>query len=380
MKRLLLLIPLFVIIFLSCALFRARQQIKTQSETTTIQQSEEQTQETETASRGVLNRLFGKDQEAGTSGKEKKTEEKTSAKTPQTESASAAATTAAKRGMLSDDEMDIIKELGINLKNITEKRTSEVTMKLSDGLITETTSLKEVKPVTTKRNSSGSGSGGGSGSGSGSDSGSGSGDTAGTPAAPASKTDKEILSSGKYVMEATVKRGNGRPAAFKIYSENGKYAVFTDINVSEDDTVGVEILLEDGKFVFVIRSLKAYVNGGDANEYKFKKQVFDDIIKPVTSTDSGAQPLDIATVTLGGKDYTVEEYRTSDSQTVKYYCLGDKIERIEILNSDGTNFIIEISSLSQNVPSDAFAIPSGYTNMTKVAKSYLSDIKQKSIL
>jgi hypothetical protein len=181
-------------------------------------------------------------------------------------------------------------------------------------------------------------------------------------------------------MEATVKRGNGRPTAFKIYSENGKYAVFTDINVSEDDTVGVEILLEDGKFVFVIRSLKAYVNGGDANEYKFKKQVFDDIIKPVTSTDGGAQPLDTATVTLGGKDYTVEEYRTSDSQAVKYYCLGDKIERIEILNSDGTNFIIEISSLSQNVPSDAFAIPSGYTNMTKVAKSYLSDIKQKSIL
>ena len=69
---------------------------------------------------------------------------------------------------------------------------------------------------------------------------------------------------------------------------------------------------------------------------------------------------------------------------MKYYILGDKIERIEIINEDGGYFIIEISSLSGSVPSDAFTVPSGYTNITKATDSLLDyfnvNLKEKSIL
>ncbi|MBR6004730.1 MAG: hypothetical protein IK063_00715 [Clostridia bacterium] len=366
MKRLLLLIPLFVIIFLSCALFRTRQQIKTQSETTTqtAVSAADTTSEVQTTAHGVLDRLFGKDQEASTTKKQKKKAKKSAGKESQSgEETTSAGTTVKKGGMLSKDELELIEELGINLDNITEKKTTEIKMSLGDGVITETTSIKEAKPVTTRRNSSGGSTG------------------SGGPSAPApeTRTDKEILASGKYAMQATVKRNSGSPVSFRIYADGSRYALFTNISLSDDDTVAVEVLLNDNDVLFVVPKLKAYIDGGRADDYKFKNDVFDTIINPVKETAGGQGLVDTAVVTLGGREYTVEEYKTENGQTVKYYIYNEKAERIEFINSDGNSIILEISSLSDNVPSDSFTVPSGYVNMTKAAGKHIDFLKEKSI-
>ena len=368
MKKLLLLIPLFLIVFASCALYRVRKNAAVENPVETAALTAEESVEPETTTHGVLKRLFGRDQTTA-AGTEKEAESKGNTKKKAKNSKK---TTSAKKEdsdnnkELYSEEKELIERLGFNLVNITEKNT-KVTMKLSNGLITETTSLKEVKPITSAKNSA---SPGGQGQGS-------SGDEEALAPTP---SDKTILNSGKFKLEATVKKNNGNPTGFTIYADGDKYALFTDVNFPEVGPVKVEIIMNAGKIYFVVPKLDAYVNGGNADDYKFKKEVFDDIIIPVTSTESMAAPADTATVTIGGTEYSVEEYKAEGGQTVKYYCLGDKIERIEIINTDGNNVIIDISMLSPNLPADSFKIPSGCKDATGLAGKVLATLKEKSVL
>ena len=383
MKRLLLLIPLIAALVLFCAIYRVKNSVNTEKDTTdTTKISEETSGAPETTTAGVLDRLLGKDQKTEKATKKAgKTKAQTTAASEKKTARSAEKTTAkTKGGMLSDEELKLIEELGVTFDGKADGRTPEITMKMSDEIITDASGEDGKKPSGSGRNSSPpSGSGGGSGS----SGGSGGGSETGT-VTEVSTPDKEILNSGKYTLKAVAKRNNGTPISFTLYANGGKYALSTRINVSDKYSKDVKIILSGNNIQFVLPEDKYYADGGNADEYKFKKEVFDDIIIPVTSTAEKATLVNIGFVEIGGTEYVVEEYKADSGQTVKYYILGDKIERIEIINEDGGYFIIEISSLSGSVPSDAFTVPSGYTNITKATDSLLGyfnvNLKEKSIL
>ena len=375
MKRLLLLIPLAAALVLFCTVYRVKKNTTAENTTTTTVKAEESSNAPETTHAGVLDRLLGKDQtetEKASKNVKKTNAEKTTAAEKKT-ARSAEKTTAKKGGALSEDELRLIEELGVKLDGKDDGRTPEITMKMSDEIITEEAESGK-KPSGSGRNSANP-SGGGSGSGSGSGTGT---------VTETSKTDKEILNSGKYTMKAVVKRNNGTPISFTLNADGDKYALSTRINISAKNSKDVRIILTGNDILFVLPEDKYYADGGNADEYKFKKEVFDDIIVPVTSTDSNATLVNLSFVVIGDTEYIVEEYKCESGQTVKYYILDNKIERIEIINEDGGYFIIEISSLSPSVPADAFSIPSGYTNITKAADSLLDyfnvNLKEKSIL
>lgn len=359
MKKFLFLFPVFLLIFAVFCACRITKNSDAETDTTTGT-GEVYTTEAETVNQKVLDRLLGKDTASSTAknnGKSGSKTNKTTAKDKETVSdtkkaESKTTTKKASGNKLSEEELSAIKDIGINLDKVTEKKSSRATTKIPDNLDNVTTSKKEVETITSKVNSA-----------------SGSGGSVAMPVQPAAQSDKNTIMSGKYAMNAVIRTNDGEPTSFKLYMDGDKYSISTDVDISDTDTVPVQVI-SDGTYVYLaLPKLKAYVNGGRADSFSLKKDAFDNIIGPVTSAGESGTYVQTSVITVNDVSYDIEEYKTEDGKTVKFYCAGEQLKRIDITGEGGDTIIIEIISLSPNVPASAFKVPSGYTDMTKIINS-----------
>ncbi len=349
MKKSLIAVLLCVAMLISLAACRSKKQPDTGKETGTT--AAEETKETETAEAGVLDRLFGKDQTEETvietaTNKKGKTVTK---KVPKTTSPNDKV--AEELGM-TPEEQSFMDKLGIDLNKMTEEDTSEVTMQMADGLVTETTVKKEVETETSKVKGGGGGGGGGS--------------VVIVPKDSPSESYKEIIQSGKYTMKATIKNGD-TTIPITVYVDNGgKYSIETKMKTSAVTSVTARFLSDGEKVYLLLPTLRLYVEAGTTEELMDGQDAAAAITDPTVIQGQDASYVSSGTTTINGKDYTVEEYKTGDGQTIKYYYDGENLKRIESIESNGENTVIEITSISGSVPANAFDLPKGYTDMGKI--------------
>lgn len=346
MKKSLIAVLLCVAMLISLAACRSKKQPDTGKETGTT--AAEETKETETAEAGVLDRLFGKDQTEETvietaTNKKGKTVTK---KVPKTTSPNDKV--AEELGM-TPEEQSFMDKLGIDLNKMTEKDTSEVTMEMADGLVTETTVKKEVETETSKVK----GGGGGGGS------------VVIVPKDSPSQSYKEIIASGKYTMRATIQNGDVTVPITLYVDNGGKYSISTKLKTSAISSVTAQFLSDGDKIYLVLPTLKMYIEAGTTDELLGDQDAVAAITDPTVIQGQDATYVQTGTVPLGGKDYTVEEYKTKDNQTIKYYYLGEDLKRIESIEANGDSTIIEITEVSGSVPANAFKVPAGYIDMTE---------------
>ena len=228
-----------------------------------------------------------------------------------------------------------------------EEDTSEVTMAMGDGLVTETASVVEVETETSKVV------GGGGGS------------VVIVPKDSPSQTYKEIIATGKYTMKATIKNGDVTVPITLYVDNGGKYSIETKIKTSAVTSVKARFL-SDGKAVYLILpTLRMYINAGTTDELLGEQNAVAAITDPTVIQGEDATYVQTLTTTVDNKEYTVEEYKTNDGQTIKYYYLNEDLRRIESVEKSGDATIIEITNVAGTVPGNAFEIPKGYTDMTK---------------
>ena len=109
-----------------------------------------------------------------------------------------------------------------------------------------------------------------------------------------------------------------------------------------------------------------YINAGSTDELLGDQNAAAALTDPTVIQGENAEYVQTLVTKVDGKDYTVEEYKAKEGQTIKYYYDGDNLKRIESIESGGDSTIIEITSVSGNVPASAFTIPSTYKDMTKI--------------
>ena len=346
MKKSLIAVLLCVAMLISLAACRSKKNPETGKETGTTVADE--STEAETAEAGVLDRLFGKDQTEETvietvTNKKGETVTKKVAKTTSPNNK-----VAEELGM-TPEEQSFMDKLGIDLNKMTEEDTSEVTMQMADGLVTETTVKKEVETETSKVK----GGGGGGGS------------VVIVPKDSPSESYKEIIQSGRYTMKATIKNGDVTVPITLYVDNGGKYSISTKLKTSALTSVTAQFLSDGENIYLILPTLRMYIKAGTTDELLGEQDAVAAITDPTVIQGQDATWVQTGTTTINGKDYTVEEYKTGDGQTIKYYYDGDNLKRIESVESNGDATVIEITEVSGSVPANAFKVPAGYTDMTK---------------
>ena len=176
--------------------------------------------------------------------------------------------------------------------------------------------------------------------------------------------DAEIINSGAYTIKATVKTGDTElPMAFSI--DGNKISVSTKIL----GTITARIFSDGENVYLVIPAFRVYVNAGTADELIGDNEYLPTFADP----GSWAQNQDAVYVksgktTINGNEYYFDEYSAKDIESLKYYYQANSLalKQIEAVDTDGTVSLINIKSVSADVPSDAFSIPSGYKDMTEI--------------
>ena len=345
MKKSLIAILLCVAMLISLAACRQRGKENASETGTTAADATD----SETAEAGVLDRLFGKDQTEKT---EETVIETMTNKKGETVTKKVAKTTSVNNKVaeelgMTPEEQSFLDKIGIDVNKMMEEDTSEVTMAMGDGLVTETASVVEVETETSKVV------GGGGGS------------VVIVPKDSPSQTYKEIIATGKYTMKATIKNGDVTVPITLYVDNGGKYSIETKIKTSAVTSVKARFL-SDGKAVYLILpTLRMYINAGTTDELLGEQNAVAAITDPTVIQGEDATYVQTLTTTVDNKEYTVEEYKTNDGQTIKYYYLNEDLRRIESVEKSGDATIIEITNVAGTVPGNAFEIPKGYTDMTK---------------
>ena len=311
--------------------------------------------DSETAEAGVLDRLFGKDQTETTqetvietaTNKDGKTVTKKVAKTT-----TAVNNKVAEELGMTPEEQSFLNKIGLDVNKLTEEDTSKVTMAMGDGLVTETASVVEVETKTSKV-----GGGGGAGGGGG---------VVVVPVDSPSQSYKEIIATGKYTMEATIKNGDTTVPVKLYVDKGGKYSISTKIKTSAISSITAQFLSDGSNVYLILPTMMMYINAGSTDELLGDQNAAAALTDPTVIQGENAEYVRTLTTTVNGKDYTVEEYKTKDNQTIKYYYQGEDLRRIESIESSGDSTIIEITNVTGTIPSNAFTIPSTYKDMTKV--------------
>ncbi|MBR0120164.1 MAG: hypothetical protein IJM10_00110 [Clostridia bacterium] len=346
MKKSLVALLLCTAMLISLAACRQKKNSETGSETGTT--AAQNAGETETAEAGVLDRLFGKDQT-----KEETVIETATNKDGKTVTKKVAKTTSPNNKIaeelgMTPEEQSFMDKLGIDLNKMTEEDTSEITMAMAEGLVTETSVVKEVETETSKV------SGGGGGS------------VVIVPKDSPSQSYKEIIATGTYTMKATIKNADVTvPITIYVDGAN-KYSISTKIKTSAVSSITAQFLSDGSNVYLILPTLMMYVNAGSTDELLGEQGAVAAITDPTVIQGQDATYVQTLTTTVDGKEYTVEEYKTKDEQTIKYYYQNEDLRRIESVEKSGDATIIEISSVTGTVPAGAFKLPSGYKDMTKM--------------
>ena len=169
----------------------------------------------------------------------------------------------------------------------------------------------------------------------------------------------DIISTGTYTMKATMKN-NGDSYPITCYSDGNKYCVSTKSNTGGLSSMSVNFIYDGENLYTVFPSLRMYVRSESSTDDQsvdllMSGDLFDLTNKTYIETD---------TVTLNGRDYVVEKYRSANDTVFTYYYLDGDIRIAEFTDTDGGITTIEISDVSGSVPANAFTIPSGYVDMT----------------
>ena len=308
--------------------------------------------EAETAEAGVLARLFGKDQteEAEETVIETATDKDGNTVTKKVVKTTAVDSKAAEELGMTPEEQSFLNKIGLDVNKLTEEDTSEITMAMGDGLVTETGSVVKVETVTSKVSSGGGGGG----------------SVVVVPKDSPSQSYKEIIATGKYTMKATIKNGDVTVPVTLYVDNGGKYSISTKIKTSAVSSITAQFL-SDGKNVYLILpSLMMYINAGSTDELLGDQNAAAAITDPTVIQGENAEYVQTLKTTVDGKEYTVEEYKAKEGQTIKYYYQSDDLKRIESVEGSGEATIIEITSVTGTIPASAFSIPSTYKDMTKV--------------
>lgn len=356
MKKSLTAILLCVAMLISLAACRSKKNPETGSQTGTT--AVEETTEAETAEAGVLDRLFGRDQTEQTvietvTNKKGETVTKKVAKTTSPNNK-----VAEELGM-TPEEQSFMDKLGIDLNKMTEKDTSQVTMEMAEGLVTETTVKKEVETETSKVVGGGGG-----------------GSVVIVPKDSPSQSYKEIIATGKYTMKATIKNGDTTVPITLYVDEGGKYSISTKLKTSAISSITAQFLSDGQNIYLVLPTMMMYVKAGTTDELLGDQNAVAAITDPTVIQGQDATYIQTGVTTVDGKEYTVEEYKTKDNQTIKYYYQGEDLRRIESIEKSGEATIIEITEVTGSVPANAFKLPSGYKDMTKAFEENGYDFAQ----
>ncbi|MBQ8944757.1 MAG: hypothetical protein IJ050_09730, partial [Clostridia bacterium] len=248
MKKSLVALLLCAAMLISLAACRQKKNSETGSETGTT--AAQNAGETETAEAGVLDRLFGKDQT-----KEETVIETATNKDGKTVTKKVAKTTSPNNKIaeelgMTPEEQSFMDKLGIDLNKMTEEDTSEITMAMAEGLVTETSVVKEVETETSKV----SGGGGGGGS------------VVIVPKDSPSQSYKEIIATGTYTMKATIKNADVTvPITIYVDGAN-KYSISTKIKTSAVSSITAQFLSDGNNVYLILPTLMMYVNAGSTDE------------------------------------------------------------------------------------------------------------------
>ncbi|HWQ89768.1 MAG TPA: hypothetical protein VN374_07335 [Desulfitobacteriaceae bacterium] len=164
--------------------------------------------------------------------------------------------------------------------------------------------------------------------------------------------------------------------SFADMMKSGKYLMHYKMTISQDgNSTEAEITTAvDGNSISsisVTNGVKSHIVIKDKTMYMLNdtNKTYTKITIPDTaSTQSGSNKIDTngliytgkGMATLNGKELNYEEYKT-DQGTIRYYFDGNKLYAI-VVKSSGSEMVMTIIELSNNVTADMFEVPSGYTD------------------
>ena len=251
---------------------------------------------------------------------------------------------------LSDKEIDKIIEDG-DLEKLEDAVTEDIAepeFEMSDGIISEETFEKVEVEL----------------------------DNEGKPihGAASSKTMGEILKSGTFTIDFTVKAkvdGVETILPIKMMKDGNNMYMETIYPISATGKIRTNLIANDDGFFLVIPVLNAYLkmpseemegagSMGDIFEgYDFTN--IEDDIKMNDGYESSGK------VTVNGQTYDCDIFKGEDGATVKYYYLNNELKRIEN-TSDAGEIITEFKEISGKVDKSKFKTPKG-RDLAKMAES-----------
>jgi hypothetical protein len=180
-------------------------------------------------------------------------------------------------------------------------------------------------------------------------------DTGESDAKARMQTFKNILSTNKFTLVATIKEVGTETTEYPftyIRSGNGAY-IETAVPFDEGKVIKANMIIKDGVTYCEIPSLKSYMVVEDMTIEDLASGTFDG------NAISSYKYIESGTVSLNGKKYTCDVYEV-DNETVKYYYdSNNKLVRIEKIGSYDS-VITEISSMTNTADDSKIKKPSGF--------------------
>jgi hypothetical protein len=180
-------------------------------------------------------------------------------------------------------------------------------------------------------------------------------DTGESDAKARMQTFKNILSTNKFTLVATIKEVGTETTEYPftyIRSGNGAY-IETAVPFEEGKVIKANMIIKDGVTYCEIPSLKSYMVVEDMTIEDLASGTFDG------NAISSYKYIESGTVSLNGKKYTCDVYEV-DNETVKYYYdSNNKLVRIEKIGSYDS-VITEISSMTNTADDSKIKKPSGF--------------------
>lgn len=177
---------------------------------------------------------------------------------------------------------------------------------------------------------------------------------------------KEIVESDTYTIDTTMQlTSNGEQITFPATIMKSGDNLYLDVAIPYEGTNGslkVGVLANSEKTYFIVPSLKTYIVADETTI----NDIFplDDIKQEISESKSESYSHS-GTVEINGKTYTCDVYE-SEGTTTKYY-FDEKGNNVRIENTNGSDSsIIEIKSMTNEVDSSKFKIPSNYVDLSVI--------------